>query len=644
MNASKPGEEDQSFFERERDRLCNEISRDLEELLSSTNMLSRKLEDVLGMRKELEPITEIWECFYELMRQWKPDVELGMDGQASQETVLPLDQADQAYKVIKTSDLRGIQVFPPPFRLVITIEGNVDGSAVCAEQIRHSAVGKHLLECLRKNSNTLSIHDISDISVENNKATSAPVYFSSSHAHYDGPSSPHLNFLSLNLIYTWTSDLTETEGLNCETSPACGALFNPITSSRVSPFVKLLDRIGHGLLSRHIIRRYPWTFGPYSQAIRRERAYFPLMAKSLCSIIGKSNNQSSKSKFLAEVEVRDLASREESLSQLRICRFQKIRRKNALHDHFSYQYISGIIREKKDSPNCDVINNHEHEEQDEPFVPVLEQCLTTLYAKGVKPWVKGLHGYFDTSDDGSSISSTLDPTFGDVPTPLDLPSSGPDETPELDWSSSAESDIDKVAFEFTQDLDGYDEDIFIMCSSDIHKDFELVNMSFNRDTSEALFDESAGNLANLDDHGCLENTKEKKVLVEDSFTPRDNLSLTKSNAEPNLSPKELFLKQVPLIAINKVHGADEDSNWSKTDMEDSSNDFSQFESSKKHGPLLSCGQVGQVSQSSRSSSRRKMAFIESLAQEYPAHVDDMFYCESDSDIEWDLVHSQLVDL
>lgn len=81
MNASKYVEDEPSFFERERNRLCSEISRDFEELLSSTNMLSRKLEDALGMRKELEPITNLWESFYELMKEQQPDVEFGTDGQ-----------------------------------------------------------------------------------------------------------------------------------------------------------------------------------------------------------------------------------------------------------------------------------------------------------------------------------------------------------------------------------------------------------------------------------------------------------------------------------------------------------------------------------------------------------------------------------
>ncbi|KAG6830017.1 hypothetical protein H0H92_002545 [Tricholoma furcatifolium] len=57
-----------SFFERERDRLARDITASFEELLSSTNGLNRKLEEVLGMTKEYDTIAELWQSFYHLMR------------------------------------------------------------------------------------------------------------------------------------------------------------------------------------------------------------------------------------------------------------------------------------------------------------------------------------------------------------------------------------------------------------------------------------------------------------------------------------------------------------------------------------------------------------------------------------------------
>jgi len=61
-------DEDTSFFERERDKLSGEITAGFEELLSSSNVLNRKLEEVLGMTKEYETIATLWNSFHELMR------------------------------------------------------------------------------------------------------------------------------------------------------------------------------------------------------------------------------------------------------------------------------------------------------------------------------------------------------------------------------------------------------------------------------------------------------------------------------------------------------------------------------------------------------------------------------------------------
>lgn len=78
--------EEETFFERERDKLSREITsvihsfkiysgsiwRDrqgFEELLSSTNGLNRKLEEVLGMTREYETVAALWRSFHELMKQ-----------------------------------------------------------------------------------------------------------------------------------------------------------------------------------------------------------------------------------------------------------------------------------------------------------------------------------------------------------------------------------------------------------------------------------------------------------------------------------------------------------------------------------------------------------------------------------------------
>jgi len=71
----KPDEE-QSFFDRERDRLTGEIATGFEELLSSSNFLNRRLEEVLGMTREYDTIASLWGRFHELMKGQKDVVSL----------------------------------------------------------------------------------------------------------------------------------------------------------------------------------------------------------------------------------------------------------------------------------------------------------------------------------------------------------------------------------------------------------------------------------------------------------------------------------------------------------------------------------------------------------------------------------------
>ncbi|KAF9257519.1 hypothetical protein L218DRAFT_814681, partial [Marasmius fiardii PR-910] len=71
-------EDESTFFEKERDRLAREITSGFEDLLSSTNGLNRKLEEVLGMAKEYDTVASLWNSFYQLMKQ--PD---SFDGNAT---------------------------------------------------------------------------------------------------------------------------------------------------------------------------------------------------------------------------------------------------------------------------------------------------------------------------------------------------------------------------------------------------------------------------------------------------------------------------------------------------------------------------------------------------------------------------------
>jgi len=75
-------EEEGTFFERERDRLTTEISSGFEDLLSSSNNLNRRLEEVLSMTREYETIAALWQSFHELMRGQRDDPDASASEQA----------------------------------------------------------------------------------------------------------------------------------------------------------------------------------------------------------------------------------------------------------------------------------------------------------------------------------------------------------------------------------------------------------------------------------------------------------------------------------------------------------------------------------------------------------------------------------
>ncbi|KAF9013344.1 hypothetical protein BDQ17DRAFT_1231319 [Cyathus striatus] len=82
-------EDDSTFFERERERLSREITAGFEELLSSTNDLNRKLEEVLGMTKEYDTIASLWHSFFQLMKKSAADNDDNGDETELQQAGLP---------------------------------------------------------------------------------------------------------------------------------------------------------------------------------------------------------------------------------------------------------------------------------------------------------------------------------------------------------------------------------------------------------------------------------------------------------------------------------------------------------------------------------------------------------------------------
>ncbi|RSH81394.1 hypothetical protein EHS25_006926 [Saitozyma podzolica] len=68
-----------NFFDRERDRLVDEISANFEELMTHANVLNRKLEEVHGVGKEFSTVAELWGRFNTLIRDQQTELAAAAD-------------------------------------------------------------------------------------------------------------------------------------------------------------------------------------------------------------------------------------------------------------------------------------------------------------------------------------------------------------------------------------------------------------------------------------------------------------------------------------------------------------------------------------------------------------------------------------
>lgn len=59
---------DAGFFERERNRLIQDISKGVESILGNANAVNRKVEESISVGKEFHPISELWSKFERIMQ------------------------------------------------------------------------------------------------------------------------------------------------------------------------------------------------------------------------------------------------------------------------------------------------------------------------------------------------------------------------------------------------------------------------------------------------------------------------------------------------------------------------------------------------------------------------------------------------
>ncbi|WVO17710.1 hypothetical protein L204_105408 [Cryptococcus depauperatus] len=64
----------ESFFEREKERLVQEISANFEELMGNMNSLNRTLEEAHGLGKEFVSVASLWGRFNELIKEQQTEL------------------------------------------------------------------------------------------------------------------------------------------------------------------------------------------------------------------------------------------------------------------------------------------------------------------------------------------------------------------------------------------------------------------------------------------------------------------------------------------------------------------------------------------------------------------------------------------
>ncbi|WVQ99885.1 hypothetical protein IAU59_007028 [Kwoniella sp. CBS 9459] len=69
----------ESFFDREKERLIEEISTNFEQLMGHTNTLNRKLEEVYGVGREFTTVAALWGRFDELIRDQQTELAASAD-------------------------------------------------------------------------------------------------------------------------------------------------------------------------------------------------------------------------------------------------------------------------------------------------------------------------------------------------------------------------------------------------------------------------------------------------------------------------------------------------------------------------------------------------------------------------------------
>ncbi|OBZ69066.1 hypothetical protein A0H81_11380 [Grifola frondosa] len=145
--------------------------------------------------------------------------------------------------------------------LVFTLSGILDRARISSKAMQQSAAVRHLLQYLHVNANQLGWSPVSDVYVDEEDGL-AKLTLTSSRPPLARPRAPFVRLVSIELVYVCRS-------LQNDKALESVNLFSP---HAYLPLVAALDRIVDKFVTYHLVRRYPLIFGPWREALSKQRS------------------------------------------------------------------------------------------------------------------------------------------------------------------------------------------------------------------------------------------------------------------------------------------------------------------------------------------------------------------------------------
>ncbi|KIM89006.1 hypothetical protein PILCRDRAFT_207924 [Piloderma croceum F 1598] len=143
--------------------------------------------------------------------------------------------------------------------LVITLSGTLDRMKIRSIDIAISAVALHFKQYLETNAGQLGLNTISNIYIDETDGL-PKLTVTSARTVPQGMRPPHATLVSIDIVYKWRS-----RPRNISTAEEIDQLdhTNPFLSQLFLPFQTTLNTVIEKFVSVHLVKRYPFIFGPW---------------------------------------------------------------------------------------------------------------------------------------------------------------------------------------------------------------------------------------------------------------------------------------------------------------------------------------------------------------------------------------------